>query len=347
MSDRFDKTCGCLLAAAMGDALGSPCETRNTELIRRDLGGGDWVWDYVKPPIDSVASGLEAGLVTDDFSAAWVIAQTLLENGVHVDSEAAIKALLDWKNGDDTHIFYEHFSGPSTRAMINKYEGKPYDTSRDYLFSNNLNQTNGGAMKCWILGCFAPEQIDLAMDEAIIMARASHENIQSLSAAAAIAAGVSEAYRDGASVDSVVAAGIYGAEEGLRRARKIGRESAGASVAKRIEYAVELGLKYKDDFGACVNEITDLIGTGLYANEACPAAFGYFAAGMSPLRGILMAVNSGNDCDTTAIQTGALCGAFYGFQGIENHDHHLSVLQKMNPWINFRNLAERICAVQT
>ena len=227
--------------------------------------------------------------------------------------------------------------------MVNKYEGKPYDHSRDYIFSNNLTQTNGGAMKCWILGCFDPCDIDKAMDDAIIMARASHENIQSLAAAAAIAAGVSEAYKDTATVDSIIAAGIYGAEEGLKRARKIGRESAGASIARRIEYAAELGLKYKDDFGACVNEITDIIGTGLYANEACPAAFGFFVAGGSPLRAVLMAANSGNDCDTTAIQTGALAGAFYGYQAIENRDYHESFLRKMNPWIDFRSMAERIC----
>ena len=38
MSSRYDKILGCLLAAAIGDAMGCPLETRTTELIRRDFG---------------------------------------------------------------------------------------------------------------------------------------------------------------------------------------------------------------------------------------------------------------------------------------------------------------------
>ena len=44
----LDKISGCILGAAVGDAMGAATETRTMEMIRRDFGG--WVRTILTPP---------------------------------------------------------------------------------------------------------------------------------------------------------------------------------------------------------------------------------------------------------------------------------------------------------
>ena len=55
MTNHYDKVYGCLLAAAIGDAMGCPLETRTVSLIKRDFGNGDFVYDNMTPLPDSIA----------------------------------------------------------------------------------------------------------------------------------------------------------------------------------------------------------------------------------------------------------------------------------------------------
>ncbi|EKK8360998.1 ADP-ribosylglycohydrolase family protein, partial [Salmonella enterica] len=46
-----DKVLGCLIGAAMGDAMGAATELRTIEQIKKYFGG--WVTDFIKPPADT------------------------------------------------------------------------------------------------------------------------------------------------------------------------------------------------------------------------------------------------------------------------------------------------------
>ena len=341
ITQRYNKIYGCILAAAIGDAMGCPLETRPVSLVKKHYGNGDFVYDYMEPLPDSLAHGLPRGLVTDDFSVAYISGKHFLKNGGHINRQAAIDALIEWKNSENTKIFFERYGGPTTRKSLTKLEGRKVDTSRDYLLCENKTATNGGGMKSWIAGLFNPGNLDKAIDDAIVMCHPTHDNPIALSGACAIAAAVAIGLINGVTLDEVIEAGIYGAHEGYNRSCVIARPSAGASVEKRIKLAVEIGLKYSNNFGECIVEMTDLISTGLNANESVPSAFGYFAAGGGDvMKTIYLAINSGNDCDTTATMAGAIVGAYAGGSDIDIS--HLELLSKVNPFINIPDFAKEI-----
>ena len=93
--------------------------------------------------------------------------------------------------------------------------------------------------------------------------------------------------------------------------------------------AVTIGTNYAHDFDLLLEEMADVVGTGLNANEAIPAAFGFFVAAQGRVMdAVYMAVNAGNDSDTVAAITGAICGAYSGAGDIPAH--HLPFLSRVN-----------------
>lgn len=341
MSNLYDKVYGCLLAAAIGDAMGSPLETRPVYLVKEDYGDGDFVYDYKKPLDDCLGHDLPRGLVTDDFSIAYKSGEHFIKDGGYISRQAAIDALIEWKDSEDTKIYCERWCGPTTRKSINKLAGGKFDDPEDYMFCENKTATNGAGMKAWIVGLFNPGNVEKAINDAITMCHITHNNPIALSGGCAIAAAVSKGLVKDISLDQVIDAGLYGAREGYNRSLRITRPSAGASVEKRIELAVKIGLNYSNDFEKCILEMTDLIGTGLNANEAVPSAFGYLAAGGGDvMKTIYLAVNSGNDCDTTAIMAGSMAGAFSGGANID--EYHLKLLTETNPFMDIPSFAKKI-----
>ena len=312
MTTRQSKLLGGLLGGAVGDAMGAATETRTTELIKERFGG--LVKDIVAPPCDTYAHGQPAGLVTDDFSIAYYTAEDVAAAGGQITREIAIQSLFRWAE----HPEYIRYGGPTTRASIAKLKGLPVEkTKYDYILCENRKATNGAAMKSGIMGLFNPGNVDKAIDDAIIMCMITHDNTIALSGACAVAAATAKAMEEGISYYDVITAGLYGAREGFRRSEKIARPVAGASVEKRMQLAVEIGLKYQGDFERAMEEVRDITGTSLLASEAIPAAFGFFAACKGEtMDSIYMPVNAGDDTDTVAIMDGFMAGALRGADAI-------------------------------
>ena len=322
MIGMYDRILGAFLGNAVGDAMGAPTETRPTYLIKEDIGDGGYVFDFMKPLDDTLAAGMEKGMVTDDFSLSYVTAKHILEKG-GVTREACVDALAEWIR--DYKVYYEKHAGPTTRDAVARVLGEEKQLFLGQLYSVDSDDssvftvckygeaTNGAAMEAWVAGIFSRGNIDIAIDNAIVIGRVTHENAVALAGAGAVGAAVAAAM-GGADLAGIVDAGIYGAHEGLRRSwDMLAQKSAGASVEERIKLAVAAGMKYSNDFDACIAEMADVIGTGLLANEAVPAAFGFaVAAKGDPMKAIHMAVNAGNDTDTVAAIAGAICGAFRG-----------------------------------
>ena len=355
MNTRFDRTLGAFLGCGIGDAMGAPTETRPNYLIKKDIGNGDYVFDYTEPLkttlIAECPSALRKGICTDDLSVSILSALAFLEEG-KITKEAAEKAVLEWTKYDE--YFIPH-SGPSTREAIARMVGyyalennRPYvpDDGKHGSYEMGKTSTNGAGMKAFVAGVFNPENVDKAIDDLIVYASVTHPNRIALSAGAAVAAATAIAMKENSTLDEVIDAGFYGAKEGFARASKLYPSVPGSDVVERMKMAISIGLKYSDDFDRCIQEMNDLIGLGIRATEAIPSAFGFLVAAQGDvLKAVHLAVNAGDDTDTVGAIAGAMAGAYCGFSGIENGQYHLDLLTDVNGFAIY-DVAKRVSELE-
>lgn len=297
---------GCILGAAVGDAMGAPTETRTMEMIYRDFGG--WVKCILPPGGDCFARGRPAGTVTDDFSLGYVTARHIVQSRGQITDSVAKDILLEWAARPEFYLF----AGPTTRAAIDALKGMPQDNPNGFLACDNHRATNGGAMKIFAAGLANKGSPDKAVSDTYTLCRPTHPNNVAISAAAAVACAVAKAMEPGAGMDAVIDAGIYGAKQGDLLAREHGLICAQPSVAERIPLAVGIG-RAGLGFAGTMRRLSDIIGTGLAAADSVPTVFGILAANPgSVMDAIIMGVNIGNDTDTIATMAGAIAGALHG-----------------------------------
>ena len=337
MSDRRSKILGSLLAASVADAMGCCTENGSIETIKKYFGG--LCTDIVDMPEGSFPhGGTTKGVVTDDFSIAYYSAEEFLKDG-KVSEEGAKRAVIRWFDEPDSK--YTRYAGPTSRAAYNRIKGisMPH-TKQDNLVTRNREASNGAAMKVGIIGLLNAGNVDKAIDEAIVMCKVTHDNAIALSGACAIAAATAKAMEERVSWLEVVEAGFYGAREGYKRSVDITVPTCGATIERRMEYAIDLGLQYQDDFDEAMESISKIIGTGLPANEAVPAAFGIITAVKGDIwKTILMAVNAGDDTDTVGCMAGFIVGALEG-PGVLK-DKYLDLINRENGF-DLEKMAEDI-----
>lgn len=328
-----NKILGCLVGAAAADAMGAATEVRTQQQIKDYFGG--WGTTFQKPPADTFGRCNEAGMCTDDFIQAKYIMDALLRHQRQVSDEAMREAFQQWLD----YPYYANFTGPTTRAAMKaifndnraslqgELEGEKQ--SVQIINKGNAEATNGAAMKIWPAAVLHPGDIDAAIECALQICRFTHNNVLAMSGAAAMAAATSEALRAQTNADSIIAAGIYGAQRGYLLAQEQGAMMvAGPSVARRIELAVDIGKRHRH-WETAVVELADIIGSGLHVSEAVPAAFGLFACcPNSAVDAIISGVNIGNDTDTVATMVGAISGAFHGVEAFPAD--YLTTLDRMN-----------------
>lgn len=320
--EKYNKVLGSIVGAAAGDAMGAVTETRSAEMIKEYFGG--YVEDFVTPPEDCFAHGCKAGQVTDDFSLAYFTAVELAKCGGKVDDKLAKKAVLTWSE----YPQFFRFAGPTTQAAVMKLKGVEVANKNSYLACDNSKSTNGSGMKIFAVGLINPGNLDKAVQDTLTVCMPTHPNNIAISAAAAISAAVAKAMEDGATLDDVLEAGIYGAHEGFVLGSQKGKTLASPSVEKRIKLAVEIG-KRGLGWEATMLELRDIVGAGLAAAEAIPCTFGILAANPNDAMGaIKMGVNIGDDTDTVATMVGAIAGALYGMSSIP--EKYIRIINEVN-----------------
>lgn len=332
-----ERILGGLVLAAAGDAIGAATETRSTALIEERFGGP--VRDFIDAPEDTFARGAKVGTVTDDFSLAWCTAMAIAERGGVIDEACAKDALVRWHGLGD---YFERYAGPTTRAAVMAMLGTPMEAPLSFLACDNSKASNGGAMKIEAVGYVNPGDWDRAVEDAITICLPTHPYDIALSGACAVAAACAEAVREGADLFSIVKAGAYGAQKGYEKGGRVGARLAGPSVERRIWIAAELGMR-APDIETAMRDISDIIGTGLAAAEAVPAAFGLLVAGRGdPVEATLGGVNIGSDTDTVATIVGSIAGAHSGIGALPGH--YLEVIDRVNGY-DLRGLADRLAEV--
>lgn len=181
--------------------------------------------------------------------------------------------------------------------------------------------------------------VDKAIEYVVTVGKITHNNNIALSGAAAIAAATAAAMKEGASLDDVVEASIYGAVKGDQIGRACALTLAGPSVATRIKWAVKVASEAAS-LSKAIDAIADSVGCGLMTVEAVPAAIGLcVAAGGNTVDAICAAVNIGDDTDTVATMVGGILGALNGVTSMP--DRYLTLMETEND-LDLQGMARRI-----
>lgn len=296
----LDRAYGCLLGAAIGDAMGMPASFMTPGQIKRIYGK---ITDFLKPAEEQIAhNSLKQGEITDDTEESLIISSVLIEAG-KFDTQLFIEKMKRW--AIDHKMLESTVIGPSTRRFL---EAIINDT--DYLEIGKLGDTNGGAMRAAPIGIFYHGNLEKTVEDAIASALPSHGSRPGVAATAAIATAVATAIEGNCSPESIMEAACYGAEKG----EKAGFDTPGPSVSARIRLAMEVVDKHKDkELDEICCRLYEYIGAGMKSYESIPLSLGVFYAAAGDVeKGIISVINLGDDADTNGSIVGGLCGAYSG-----------------------------------
>lgn len=322
MTDLLNKIQGGFYGQALGDAYAMPAFLNPQQ-----------TWDYYNGYIETFFDGpkshpvhhnLTAGQVTDDTEQAAAIAEVIINEGI-VSAKGIAQALVNWYQrigGDESP-----YVGPSSRRAI-----QAIMRGADLSEVGRFGDTNGAAMRISPIGLINPGNPDRALEDAITSCIPSHYTDVAISGAAAVACAIAAAMASDSTLDDIVGAGIDAAKEG----RKHGNVWLGASIPRRIEWAVDL-VSTDKPIRERLQDVYDLVGTSLAMSESVPAAFGILVmAEGDPTQSAILAATLSGDADTVAAMACAIAGAWKGVAAF-NPDH-LAILQQANPWLDFARL---------
>ena len=301
----LDRAYGCLIGAAIGDAMGMPASFMTPQQIEKSYGR---ISGFNKPSAAQVAHGmLTAGAITDDTEESLLIASVLIEHS-GFSRALFVTKMKEW--AINNNMLASTVIGPSTRRFLTAIiEGS------DYLEAAKIGDTNGGAMRVAPIGIYYHGDIHQAVRAACESALVSHGSKPGVSSTCAVAAAVACAMAGDRNINEVMEAALYGARFGEAQ----GYDLPAPSVEARIRLAMETVDRHAGKSMAELgNLLYRLIGAGMKSYESIPLSLGVFYAGQGHFEECLLAIiNIGDDADTNGAIVGALCGAFGGAAAIK------------------------------
>lgn len=277
-----DRVRGALLGLAIGDALGAAIEFRppgTFDPVTGMRGGGPW--------------GLEAGYWTDDTSMALCLAESLIECGGFAPVDQ-LQRYVRWSRDGHLSSTGECFDiGNATASALRRFErtGDAYCGSTDHAASGN-----GSLMR------LAPAPLFFARDPAQAIAISGESSRTTHASAACV-----DACRYYGGLIASAAGGI--AKEDLLSPGFSPTADEWANNTLHAEIAAVMEGSFRE------KEPPAIRGSG-YVVESMEAALWAFAKSNSFADGCLLAVNLGDDADTTGAIYGQLAGAYYGMHGL-------------------------------
>ena len=326
----YDHILGALYGHALGDAWAMPAYFRPEQTWEHFNG---WINELSPAPSDHpLHAGLQAGQVTDDTQLAMALAQTIIANGqITVEGAAgAIVAWYDQLDGDNSPLV-----DPGIRRAVAalKAGADPGLTGLDC-------NTNSGAMSITSIGLIHAGNPDAAIQDAIIACTPTNFTNVAIAGACAVAAAVAQAVSPNTTLEQIVDIAIHGAEVGLQ----YGTPWLGASVARKIEFAVQMavegGLSERDR----LQNLYDLVGSTLSVADTVPCAFGVLVmTNGNPVETAIYAATLSGKADTVGAIAGAIAGAWQtaGVIPLE----YVETLRQANPQYNFEEIAKGLCGI--
>ncbi|MGI6374973.1 MAG: ADP-ribosylglycohydrolase family protein [Anaerolineae bacterium] len=271
---------GALLGLAAGDALGAAVEfTPGPHHLTDMVGGGPF--------------GLWPGEWTDDTSMALCLASSLVELGRFDPADQMERYLRWWREGYMSSNGLCFDIGNTVATALRRYQesGEPYAGSTDPFSAGN-----GSLMRLAPVPLFFHDDAEAAIEHAALSSRTTH------AAQAAV-----DACRYYAGL-------IWGALQGLDKATLLAPHYAPVpGLWERAPLAPEIAAVAAGSFRH--KEPPAIEGSG-YVVRSMEAALWALHKSEGYRQGALLAVNLGDDADTTGAIYGQLAGALYGEQDI-------------------------------
>ena len=276
--DITDKALGCLLGLAIGDALGAPVEFKPRG-----------TFEPVTGMRAGGSHGLDAGYWTDDTSLALCLAESLIECGGFdaIDQMRRYVRWLDEGHWSSTGSCFD--IGLTTRASLSRFKatGDPMAGSTD-----SDRAGNGSLMRLAPVPIHFHRDVETAVRMAGESSRTTHGAEECVDACRLFAWLLLRAFE---------------AEDKSFLRVDPDAMPDGAPLARRLR---SLAL------GAYAHKPEDHISGSGYVFDCMEAALWCFARTDSFSDAVLMAVNLGDDADTTGAVCGQIAGAFYGVGAI-------------------------------
>jgi ADP-ribosyl-[dinitrogen reductase] hydrolase len=280
--DMLDRFRGCLLGAAVGDALGMPTEGYTASEIQTKFGR---VVDMMPAPAGHFHTGLLAGQFTDDTEETLLLAESLIEASGFSALRFADK-LTAWGTTWTLDERLNRGVGFATRSAVESMiAGTPWQESGLPI------PTCGSAMRAAPIGLLYHFDLNIVRSYADLQSLPTHCAPAARAGAVAVASGVALSLMG------------FSREMILRNA---------VSQASRVDVDFAERLQWLDTLKDLMPEdALGLIRNSPLASETVPAAF-YCFLKFEPEEGLIMAASSGGDTDSIASIVGSLFGAARG-----------------------------------
>ncbi|MFF9006076.1 ADP-ribosylglycohydrolase family protein [Streptomyces goshikiensis] len=319
-----DRAAGCLIGAAVGDALGGPVEGWTPEQIVERHGGrvhgvvGPWYEDWrTARPIAPYHKG--DGHVTDDTLMTHALVRVYEAVRDHLDAYAVADHLVpDLMTNPRWIPELEAEALPLQRIFLAE---KWIVTRLHYAHADPREAGAGNIVNCGAAMYMAPVGIvnagnpEGAYAEALDIAGA-HQSSYGREAAGVFAAAVAAACVPGATAGSVVETALALSKDGTREAIAAVREVAlGQRDVESALAPLRAAVAPYDSVGADYRKPS--LGarrpSRLHSIEELPVALGMLLVADGAYEtAVLGAVNYGRDCDSIATMAGAIAGALGG-----------------------------------
>jgi ADP-ribosyl-[dinitrogen reductase] hydrolase len=282
---RLQRFLGCLVGLAAGDALGTTLEFRNPGSFQ---------------PIDDIIGGgpfsLKAGEWTDDTSMALCLAESLIVRS-GFDPLDQCERYVDWmKNGHLSSNGYCFDVGNTVSRALGDFQSSrnPYSGP-----SGKYDAGNGSIMRLGPIPMLYAHDPDQAVHYSGESSRTTHQATACIDACRYLG-GILVALLNGESKETVLSPLFYPKDTTWDKnelCAEIVQVASGSFKSKEPPY---------------------ICGSG-YVVQSLEAALWAFYHSTNFRDGALMAVNLGNDADTTGAVYGQLAGSYYGIEGIPAH----------------------------
>ena len=338
--DIYDRVLGCLVTAGMGDAVGAPSEAMSRAEIFEKFGGP--ITKFLDPGDNQYAKGNIVGEGTDDASQMYEMAKAVVKTNGNLTVEAAADAIINWSRSYPK--YFPRNSGPTTSKVINDLiAGKdPIEVGKvgkEY----GRGTSNGAAMRVAAAGLCCPDNLEKAINTAIIMTKPSHGTQHAYAGASAIACGIAKAMVVNSDIYSVLKACIYGAEKAEKIGMKEARIASGVSIVPKLLKAIEIAFS-SHNMDEALEKFEYEIGNDGNITISVPVAVGIFiVARGDPIQTILGGANIGGDTDTHACIAGMLAGAYSGFSRIPNDWY--KTYKAANPLLDFEQVSVELTKI--
>ncbi|GAA3727370.1 ADP-ribosylglycohydrolase family protein [Plantactinospora mayteni] len=324
MEHLLDKSVGCLVGAAVGDALGGATETALPEQIRARY--GDWVRGVAPPfhadwatarPLAPYHKG--DGHITDDTLMTHALVRAYGRKRDHLDAYDVVELLVPDLLERVVYIPDLEREGVTFHRLA---AAERWLVTR--LHHGHADPREGGVgniVNCGAAMYMAPVGIVNAGDPAGAYAEAveiagAHQHSYGREAAAVLAAAVAAAMSPGAGVADVLTAVLDLARDGTRAAiAAVVKEAEGYADWRDAIAPLRAAVAPYDTVG----EEYRNPGLGarrpsrLHSIEELPVALGMLVVARGDFHeAVLGAVNYGRDADSTATMAGAIAGALGG-----------------------------------